>query len=541
MVLRPSRRMLLLLGILIGGLFFFIFFGIRSSSRLRRLSFSPTLAPLLADFVPRETNQSKRPANVVPAPIFEVNHYSIATSLPQPINASVIYTFKEYNRDIAIILGKKLVGENAVIRELDRELLLQDPTNPTRHYTIIDPLTGMFSYRSLDVTPVLPPLSSSNPAGIVARYLRTLDLIDETVGATAYYRRSDYPGEIFIEFHRLWEQKAPIVNAAGTLNASSLSDLSLTAVDAKQPQDLHIVVSSDDAIGRARNNQINTLTVGVSETGQLRSIFSTLRPIEKTQSYEDLGLKLLDPKEIEKELKNGGVFYSYLIPEQAKTSWATLFPENKAKIENAQVTSIVLAYSEKPLGVVERYLQPVYVVKGEGMLEDGTQVAFTQTIPALEPGKATNVNSQALAGMQNCKVGRIGCWQVFAQEPTGTKSIQIGTFEPTPKVKKTPTPKVTSFLSAITPTPPPRDLPQALTKKYSCLAVEESTGNTYKPTDEFFVEGLGTLVLFRNVPKINNRVFFLTPAPNLLVDNPGYQDTIDGIRISPPCMIMPVI
>lgn len=509
-------RLLFILGLIIFILAALFFLSPNRSARLERLSLTPQTRALLNDFVPKEMLAKEQSTTIQQAPTLMVDEYNLAAPLPKPFGADRLYTLKDFNREEAIALARKLITERISIKELGRELLIEDAEKQDRRI-IIDPVTGAFTYISKAEQPIFPYLGRTNPAGVVARYLRQLGIIDETIAATAYYRRTDKPKQIFIEFHRLWVQNIPLLNLAGSLNSpSSLDNLSLTSLDNRQAQDRRIVETSDGQDGKVRNNIFNTLTAVVTESGQLVSLYSSIPSLASFEMLENLGLTLLSPTEIVNELTAKGDYFSYALP-NTTASWENLFPKNEARLSKATITSIALAYAGKPTGVKQKYLQPVYTIRAEGTVVDGTRVSFTQTVPAIE--------TQTKAALVKTS---------HAQEGTVPgKGIQIGTFELTPQ------PTISESLTA-QPTPLPLRHPNALPllpPPATCQAKDLRNGNVFTPSDQFLVDGIGTLVLFRNTPRIARYTFFLSPTPYLFIDAP-INTTIDGVEISPPCLIM---
>ncbi|MBI3443570.1 hypothetical protein HY008_02780 [Candidatus Woesebacteria bacterium] len=468
------------------------------SPRLRRLFFSKSLAPYLADMVPPSLNFDNKPNNVPAAQHLDIKHYILQTSLPKATDASTIYEFKHLKREDAIDFAKRLLGENPNVRDQGQELIISSKDKQDA-ILVIDQVTGMFSYKAKNPPPVLSLPKDGNPAAVVANYLREKQLIDDTVAATAYYRTSQNSQAFFVEFHRLWEHVgAPIINVAGILNTSlPLDNLSLTFYDNNQTSD------------QPRRNGFNTLTAMVSDDGRVLGITSTLRTIAKKQTLSASGFSLLDPQKIIAELKKNGFLLGYAVAKSPSSSFTNLYSNNQVKITNAHITDIVLVYEEKPLGVPERFLIPTYIIRGTGTSEAG-ETAFTQTVPALEVESA---------------------FPPPAEAQTQAPGLKFGSYDPesTRLNEEAKTPEISPPLIAVS----------LRSQTAGCQAIDQATNMTYDPSDRLFVPGIGTLVMFRSIPPIANQVFFQSPTPNLVANAQGLQMTIEGIEITSPCLIMP--
>lgn len=276
------------------------------------------------------------------------NKASLPT-VPQTVNS---YTLKaNYSVEEAKELGKKL-GMTEVKVPDDRFVILYNMTDMnSRGILTFDRVTGGISFQSYGVIKTNSP-NPEGPQDTARRFLTSLNLLDPTISCPITYQRKALTGVTFVECHRDWSLVGlPILNNIGVLNipeSKSLSSLAIGQTDQYSPDDPSITtVSTGNGDGKARPNDFNTITIGVTEDGRILSLESNMRKITETKQYSSSDL--LSPDEAFNQFISHKAKFSLTIPAgSGSVDWAKVYPNNKADGKKAVITDYLLTYLENP-------------------------------------------------------------------------------------------------------------------------------------------------------------------------------------------------
>ncbi len=462
------------------------------TERITKALKDPKTASYYRDLIPVETT-SKDNAGARSAPKFNVGRYTVATTLPFLPAQTKIYTFKNsFSEPETLALAQKLLSSDAQLIATSEGVRTY---NSAFGYLVFNTKTGTFALNSVgSATPLeqLKTITDIRPA--LTNYLKdSLQIIDETTTLTAYYQRNTTPDVTYYEFHRDQEQMGlQIINPIGVANLTEdvqLQKVSLNSFAADAANDATIILASDTP-GKARRSDFNTLTVGVNSAGAIISIESNLRPIESSDYVTGLALSILSPDEAIEELQNKGSYFNITVPSgQGNIDYDKVYLNNELKTQEAVITDMALSFIEKPANVVQRYLQPVYIVRGYAETETGVRVKFVQTIPAVSSLEDTEATSffvkPAFALDQEIQ---IPC-------PNGSGTCTFETFKNTPTPPQNPTP-TTIAPSPTTPQSPSITPPPPSTDK--CV-IYNLAGDLIEEGRPIFVAGIGTVYYFSNL------------------------------------------
>lgn len=455
----------------------------------------PQTESLAQDLLP-----SQPPETGNPPPQLNFENYQLTNTLPSLPEKITLYFLKTNYSDQEVKDFASQFGLFDVQPAGDNWFTAKNLTNARNFgYLKFNQKTGAFSFYSFGFhRPQTTP--SNQPADLAQSFLKEKGLWDETLTFHASYQKIGVEDVTFIEFHRDWEKAGlPILNLIGLLNLDEsvkLTDFKLGQVDPETPADVTIINASDGSNGKARPNDFNTISVGVTGEGQILFIDSNLRLLEKSEVLTTQNTTYLAPEQAFEEIKKGkGLFQLSTPAGQGSTDFTRVYPANLAQASQAMVTDFVLAYLEKPPTTpnTQTFLQPVYIFKGTAELDSGYRTAWIQAVPAI-------VNTQ------------ISLPDVLGE------TIKLGTFTPPPTPTSTPAP--TTF-------PTPTSLPPSPTSPPSspCVPDEAHLDPVYN------LAGLGRVGQFtieyedgqedyrQKSPKFNNQWYFIPPQdqplPNL--------------------------
>ena len=277
---------------------------------------------------------------------------------------------------------------------------------------------------------------------------KTLDLVkalgfnDPTLAVSATYKDKNTPGRTYIELHRDWNLVGkPILNSVGLANlpeTQKISQLTVNSTVTDMEENADIYNTSDQKDGLARQNDFNTMTLGVDDaTGDVLSINSNIRPFQTAPSEQ---MELISFDDAQKKLQANRYEFLLTTPAGAgDTPWTRIYPGNSGLAKRATVTETTVAYLENPATISQKYLIPYYVFRGYANLTSGYLVEFIATVPAIDS------NPQASNG-----------WlvkDVFAaaiDTPNSDKGQKQSTFDMTPA--PTPTDMPVDTTSCVPPT-----------------------------------------------------------------------------------------
>ena len=344
-----------------------------------------------------ESSASSLPPSL-PLPRATFAGYTLNTTLPSlPTSVKLSDVKTTYTTGEALNLATKIGFSKALVDEGVNLILVTDQAEGQQGLLSFNRTTGNFLFAS-DVG--YPSGVSGADATTAARsFLNKLGILDDTIVATAQYKRASYPGVTFVEFHRSWEKLGlPILNPVGTLNldeTKTLADVKLGYIDAAAPDDPDVIESSDGSPGKIRPNDFNTVTVAVfDENSNVMTVTSNIKLFSQTQD-KLTAQTLKTPEEALEEIKNGKASFSLVKPTgEGVVELQNVFPESQAVSENAVINEVVLTYLEEVGQKVQTTLYPHYLFRGTTTLSSGYQAQFVQTVPAVKQINTLGVFAQ---------------------------------------------------------------------------------------------------------------------------------------------------
>lgn len=313
------------------------------------------------------------------APAMEFT-YELMTDLPElEITAVNVPKYSLVDIDYANKIAKRFgFNEEDANPKNDNYLYLKDSFDLNGSYILqINRKSGYLNYSSIYVPASSKKIESSEEAVVVASaFLKQFGLYGNDLDKPATYQETVNPNLYYVEWHRKWDP-LPIVEMTGMLTAS-IEDRTLNLAE-----DETIINTSDDTDGISRASDFNTITVVVDDKARVLAANVNVRGIEKTLE----NVPILSPEEAWSELQIGNGILGFTFPSSANITnkdWDDIFPNGIAKSDEARVREVILAYVEKPANTRQSYLQPVYVFKGEAVLESDALTDFVIAVKALE-------------------------------------------------------------------------------------------------------------------------------------------------------------
>lgn len=476
-----------------------------SSPRVQSALKNAATAPFYKDLVPPQTDPAQNPGYHT-SPEFKIGQYIVTTALPEVPQTLSLYEFKTSFSDEEVTnLASKLLGSSV---QKDDEADGVANYSGDLGFMAFNKNTGTFSMASLNIK--LPfvitdhrNLERTKP--LLTDYLqRVLGVIDDTVTLTALYQKKGDDAITYYELHRDTSKMGlPLINPIGVINTDESTPLAAAQPGASALRDAvdDSIIFASDQPGRVRQTDFNTMTVAISDDGHVLSIDSNIRPIEKKNPLSGADLTLFPPRKALEELPNKGTYFNIAVPAgEGYIDLSKVYRDNQFVSGEATVTDIVLAFLEKPAGVFQKYLQPVYIVRGYAETDTGVRVRFSQTIPALEKNSGASLTSRLLdvffpsVFAQSVQSSEI----VIPCDDGSTGKCRMIRIRKTPTPTQPPTP--TPFPpapNATTPSPTPMPVPSVTPRPPTDVCVLlTSNGTLVEQGSPLYIPGFGTVYYF---------------------------------------------
>jgi len=467
------------------------------TERIAQALKNPKTANYYKDFIPLDTTSKDNVLGARSAPTFNVGRYKVSTQLPFLPAQTKIYTFKtSFPEEETTQLAQKLLAPDAHLVTTEDSIRTY---SSSFGYLIFNTKTGIFNLNSVGSSAPfenLRTIADIRPA--LTNYLQdSLHLIDDSTLLSAYYQRSTAPDITYYEFHRDAQKMGlNIINPIGVINVpenTSLKTASLTSFTIDSASDASIILASDSP-GKARRSDFNTLTIGINSAGSIVSIESNLRPIETSEYLAGLSLSILSPDQALEELQNKGSYFNITVPSgQGNIDYDKVYLNNQLKTQEAIITDMVLTFIEKPANIIQRYLQPVYIVRGYAETDSGVRVKFVQTVPAVS---ALDKEASRIPELNLIKPAFALDQEILIPCPGGSGKCTFETFKntPTPPRTEDPTPTTVPTNRVSEPTP----TTSVPTSKKCVLYAQD--GGVLEEGQQIFYPGLGAVYYFSNLP-----------------------------------------
>jgi hypothetical protein len=382
------------------------------------------------------------PTNQVPS--VTIQNWNLPVTFSSQKQSAQLYTFKHYlTVDDAASLASSLKvegnlrasGSIVYASEVDKAAQLATLFTYNLH-------SGAFHYvtnKSLIEQKIIPTAADFKDKTLAA--IKSFGINDPTLVVSATYKNKNTPARTYIELHRDWAMVGrPILNSVGLANlpeTQKIAQLTPSTSLTDSEEDADIYSSSDQKDGLARQNDFNTMTIGVDDTtGDILSINSNIRPFQSAPSEPT---NLISFDDAQKKLQSNQYEFLLTTPAGAgDTPWTRIYPGNAATGKQATVTETTIAYLENPSTIDQKYLLPYYIFRGYTYLTSGYLVEFIATVPAVDSNPQASNN--------------IFVKDVFAavDTPNTDKGQKQSTFDLTPAPTPTDTPVDTT--SCVPPT-----------------------------------------------------------------------------------------
>ena len=262
---------------------------------------------------------------------------------------------------------------------------------------------GFFTYQAYSFLPA----SSSNPKDAAVSLIKKLGFSDGDITCPITYQQKDAPDITFVECHRDWSRlTAPlftlpgIINHGGNFSLSTMGGVGM--VDSDGPLDPNIINVSTGQNGKARPNDFNSITVGITKNGAIYSVYSRMRFITGKSQIVKNSLKTYE--EAFSEITKNPT-YSFSMPIGVGIAdFRKVYKNDEAVALEAQSHELGMAYLEYIKGKQKVY-EPFYLLYGSAEITSGYTIKYVQAIPASKLSTAR-----------------------IAQE--STNSLQLRTFKP---------------------------------------------------------------------------------------------------------------
>lgn len=304
--------------------------------------------------------------------------YKMMTTLPTVrVKEVAVDTFTTIDETYARALAKRYgLPDQQPFIDGDDYSFVGDLTKPGSAILRVNARTGYSNYSTILLGSATGTVRSGTDAARVARsFLTKVQQLPTRLDTPTTYQRTSIPDVFFVEFHRSWTP-LPILETTGMLTAD------VTDRTQNRPKDPDVVQTSDKMDGYLRPADFNTITIAVDLQGRILVAAVNMRPVARTLPAR----ALKTPEAAWSELTSGKGVLGFTLPSESNItakSWGEIFPNDTATSNDAQVREIILAYVEKPDGVRQEYLQPVYIYKGRAKLASGPLADFIVAVPAL--------------------------------------------------------------------------------------------------------------------------------------------------------------
>ncbi len=404
--------------------------------------------------------QSEIPIQSIPQPEFvkwiESNKLLFAKATPKENSSR--YLFKtEYRPEEITRLSDIFATKEEYNQSGNYHLYTNLIDSPS--FFLLNTDNGEVVYSSITGIPLVQQPANAQTIPIeeqIYTFIKTVGLYDDSLRITATYsKENDYIR--YYELHRDWEIMGyPILNPIGLLNIkeeNSLHEISYFFRNLINSKDDSILDTSDNKDGFARNNDFNTITIGIDlRKGNVVSFNSNIRPLLINTAYSPT--QLFTREEALNLLQEGKMNFFISKPSgEGDVSFTNVYPNNRAVAENAVIEEEILVYLEKPSQLKQDSLEPYYLFRGYSELNSGYRVTFYAAVSAIK-----NLSNSSLAFNGSEEVAGI-----MAQNPNDSSQKQ-GTLEfptaapsaiPTITSIATTTPNVSTTQPSITVTDNP--------------------------------------------------------------------------------------
>ncbi len=311
----------------------------------------------------------------------EIQSYSYSGESINPPESLKKYTFKTSytTQDLESLAEKlKLTGDT---KSSNNVLIFSgNPQAENAGMLVLNPKTGVFKYDSF--SGVLPEdlgvisLQTNTNIAFAQAIVNKMALDNGLIFCVDQYTIPEDPESRFVECHRDWDATGlPILGYPGIIAIPEKIPLSTLQLGKLVPGTKNFGNSYT-----RRADDFNTITFQFDLNNKLKSIFSNIRWITRTEVISKS--RIIDADSALEQIKKGMGKNRITTPAGEGNS-ELVYAGTNHKISQGVVTDVVLVYLERSPVVSQEILEPVYLFRGKGEMENGHTVIFSEYIPAV--------------------------------------------------------------------------------------------------------------------------------------------------------------
>ena len=324
----------------------------------------------------------------LPMPKVDVDEYVLKTTLPQVPESVNIYSLKTNYTDeevetFASRLGfSPIDGQNAVLEKGSKLTQIYDFKKQL--YLGFNRKDGTFVFLSEKGIPV--DTITSNGNDIAQTFLTTIGINHECLRPVSGYEKTSQPDSEYVVLHCDWQTIGlPILSSLGMLNLPdnrALTQVQLGEIDPDTPEHGDIAFSSNDSLQK-QPTDFNSIIVKIDQaTGNILGVSSNFQPIEGVSALGSE--RIITPQQALADLNNQQSEFAFATPTgEGFIDLRTVFANNIAQAQSAEITDFVLAYNVIP-HVATPYLCPFWLTRSFGEMQTGYGGKFIHALRAVD-------------------------------------------------------------------------------------------------------------------------------------------------------------
>ena len=329
----------------------------------------------------------------LPMPKVSVGKFVLKTPLPQAPQTVSLYKLKTNYTDVEIAnmmsaMGfGKVDGQNVILEKGERLTQAYDLKGGL--YLGFNRKDGTFVLSAEKGIPVDTISSSANTVAQV--FLNQIGLSNPCLSPVSNYEKTSQENAQYVVFHCSWERLGlPLLSSLGMLNLPDnqpLKDVKLGDIDADTPDHGDLSFSSNGSLQR-QPTDFNSVIVKIDETtGNVLGVSSNMQAIEETIPISNA--QIISPQQAVINLNNNKSAFAFVTPTgEGFIDLRTVFVNNIASADSAEVTDFVLAYNVIP-NIPTDYMCPLWLTRSYGDLESGYGGKFIHALQAVDDPRCT--------------------------------------------------------------------------------------------------------------------------------------------------------
>src|SRR3989344_5585713 len=329
----------------------------------------------------------------LPMPKVSVGKFVLKTPLPQAPQTVSLYKLKTNYTDVEIANMMSAIGFGKVDGQ---NVILEKGEKLTQAYDLNGGLYLGFNRKDgtfvLSANKGIPVDTISSSANTVAQvFLNQIGLNNPCLSPVSNYEKTSQEDAQYVVFHCSWEKLGlPLLSSLGMLNLPDnqpLKDVKLGDIDADTPDHGDLSFSSNGSLQR-QPTDFNSVIVKIDETtGNVLGVSSNMQAIEETIPISNA--QIISPQQAVINLNNNKSAFAFVTPTgEGFIDLRTVFVNNIASADSAEVTDFVLAYNVIP-NIPTDYMCPLWLTRSYGDLESGYGGKFIHALQAVDDPRCT--------------------------------------------------------------------------------------------------------------------------------------------------------